>query len=243
MILQYDGSFEGYLSLVYDVYYDTLPVTSICKTSPSTFFFEPYREIFTDEQKAHKVLQSLRERFTPQHFQTICHVFLCDTVSFEMALLHFIQIGYKNQEALENINNTDIFFMRRLEKELLTLVHKMYGFVRFEKVQDGSLYAKIETKYNILPFLGEHFYRRLGTIPFIIHDVKRALAYVQNNHTKTIRSVASFNAPIYADDEKQIKALWKAFFKSAGIEARLNPKLQRHWVPLLYRTYMSEFEA
>ncbi|WP_151944067.1 DUF4130 domain-containing protein, partial [Aliarcobacter butzleri] len=35
--------------------------------------------------------------------------------------------------------------------------------------------------------------------------------------------------------------LWKSFFNAVTIKERLKPKLQRQLVPLLYRTYMSEF--
>ena len=118
----------------------------------------------------------------------------------------------------------------------------MYGFTRFEELEDGTLYAKIETKFNIVPFLGDHFAKRLGNIPFIIHDVKRSLAFIKNDDIREIRSIASFDAPTYSDDEEKFKALWKTFFKSATVESRYNPKLQKSWVPLLYRTYMSEFE-
>jgi probable DNA metabolism protein len=242
MILRYDGSFKGYLSLVYALYYENLHVTSIVKETPSTLVFERYYEIFTDEQKAQKVLQALRYRFSKDHFRTIYHTFLCDTKAFEMALLHFIRVGFKDQKALSNINDPDLFFIRNLEKELLSLVHKMYGFTRFEELEDGSLYAKVETKFNVLPFLGAHFSRRLGSIPFIIHDVKRALAFVRNDALQEIRSVSAFDAPNYSEKEAHFKALWKTFFKTAGVQNRYNPKLQQKWVPLMYRTYMSEFQ-
>lgn len=242
MMLWYDGSFEGYLSLVYDVYYEALPVSSIVKETPKTLVFERYREIFTDESKAQRVLHALKNRFSKQHFQTLYHIFLCDAHAYEMPLLHFIQMGFKDQKALLNINDPEIFLIRSLEKELLTLVHKMYGFTRFEELEDGSLYAKVDTKYNVLPFLGAHFSKRLGEIAFIIHDVKRALAFVKNGTFHEIRSVSAFDAPNYSEKEAHFKALWKAFFKTASVQNRYNPKLQQKWVPLLYRTYMSEFQ-
>lgn len=243
MILLYDGSFEGFLSLVYEVYYEKLAVCCIVKKMPETLLFERFYEIFTDEVKSRKVLDAMTKHFTKEQQRTIFNIFLCDTRAYEMALLEYIRIGFKNPKELRNITNASLFYIQNLEKELLCLVHKMYGFTRFEELEDGTLYAKIETKFNIVPFLGEHFCKRLGNIPFIIHDVKRSLAFIKNDNLREIRSIASFDAPTYSEEEEHFKALWKSFFKAAAIESRYNPKLQQSWVPLLYRTYMSEFQA
>ncbi|WP_263833329.1 TIGR03915 family putative DNA repair protein [Sulfurospirillum oryzae] len=243
MILLYDGSFEGFLSLVYEVYYEKLQVSTIVKKMPGSLLFERFHEVFTDEAKARKVLEGITKQFTKEQQRTIFNIFLCDTREHEMALLEYLRIGFKNPKELRNINNAHLFYIQNLEKELLCLVHKMYGFTRFEELDDGTLYAKIETKFNIVPFLGDHFAKRLGKIPFIIHDVKRSLAFVKNDELREIRSIASFDAPTYSSDEEKFKALWKSFFKAAAVESRYNPKLQQNWVPLLYRTYMSEFHA
>jgi len=243
MILLYDGSFEGFLSLVYEVYYEKLPISSIVKKMPESLLFERFHEIFTDETKARKVLDAIIKHFTKEQQRTIFNIFLCDTRAYEMALLEYLRIGFKNPKILRNINNPNLFYIQNLEKELLCLVHKMYGFTRFEELEDGTLYAKLETKFNIVPFLGEHFCKRLGNIPFIIHDIKRALAFVKNDELHEIRSIAAFDAPNFSSEEEKFKALWKSFFKAASVESRHNPKLQQSWVPLLYRTYMSEFQA
>lgn len=243
MILLYDGTFEGFLSLVYEVYYEKLHVNAIVKKLPETLLFERFHEVFSDEAKARKVLDAIIKHFTKEQQRTLFNIFLCDTREHEMALLEYIRIGFKNQKELRNINNPNLFYIQTLEKELLSLVHKMYGFTRFEELDDGTLYAKIETKFNIVPFLGDHFCKRLGNIPFIIHDVKRSLAFVKNDEIREIRSIAAFDAPTVSNEEEHFKALWKSFFKAAAVQERFNPKLQKSWVPLLYRTYMYEFDA
>lgn len=242
MILLYNGTFEGFLTLVYDVYYEKLACSEIIKQMPTSLSFERIHEIFSDPVKAQKVLEAIQKRFSKEHQERIYHTFLCDTKAFEKPLLEFIQIGFKNISQLQNINNPSLYFLHALEKELLHHVHKMYGFTRFEELEDGTLYAKIKTKFNVLPFLGNHFAKRLGAHPFIIHDIERSLAFLKTETTKEIRSIASFDAPLYSDDEAMFQQLWKSFFKTVAIEARYNPKCQRTLVPLLYRTYMSEFQ-
>lgn len=241
MKVLYDGSFEGFLTLVYEVYYTKLMPTSIIKTEPQELLFEPLHVVFTDKQKAKKVLLGVQKKFSHENCKRIFHIFLCDTVSFEMDLLKFIVLGFKEHKALDNITIPSIFKLIMMEKELLHLAHKMYGFTRFQELEDDSLYARIETKFNILPFLGEHFSKRLGNHLFIIHDIKRSLAFIKDTTTMSIKDIASFETPNYSENEAYVLSLWKTFFKHVAIENRENKKLQKSHVPLLYRTYMSEF--
>jgi len=239
----YDGSFEGFLSLVHEVYYDKLSPTIILKKPPQTLHFEPLHECFTQSDKAQKVLLAVQKHFSPPHFTRIFHTFLCDTEAFEMALLFYITQGFKEKKMLDNITLEPIFYLQHLEHALLRLSHKMYGFTRFEELEDGTLYAKIKTKYNVLPFLGKHFAKRLGSHPFIIHDLGRSLAFIKDDHHTQIHTVSAFDTPTLSRNEEEVQALWKTFFHHVAIENRRNPHLQKSLVPLLYRTYMTEFLA
>lgn len=243
MTLIYDGSFEGFLTLVYEVYYKKLHVNKITKEKINSLIMEDISEIQTDIHKAKKVLTALKNNFSKKNFSTIRNIFLCDSKEFEKSLLEFIILGFKDEINLQNINHPCIFYIRALEKELFMIVHKMTGFVRFEELDDETLYAKIDTKFNVLYFLGEHFLKRLGRLDFIIHDIKRGYAFVKNQENISIKQVASFEEPTHSKDEEKFKKLWKTFFESVAIEKRKNKKLQQNLVPLIYRTYMSEFKT
>jgi len=241
MKLLYDGTYEGFLSLIYEVYYKHLHVKSIQKVQKESLLFEQVMEIQTDTLKAQKVLAALEKSFSHKDFRTITNIFLCDSKEFEKPLLDFIILGFKDIKNLKNINYPSIFYIQNLEKELFHIVHKMTGFVRFEELEDHTLYAKIQTKFNVISFLGKHFLHRLGSCDFIIHDVERKVAFVKYKDEINIRNVDSFQSPQYSRDEEKFKKLWKTFFQSVAIEKRKNTKLQKQLVPLMYRTYMSEF--
>jgi len=242
MILIYDGSFEGFLTLVHEVYYQKIEPKAIYKMTPQNLCFDEIHTIETDMEKAKKVFTALKKHFLKLHLTTIYHIFLCDSQNFENDLLHFIQLGFKDIANLSNITNASIFRVHSLEKEYLRLSHKMYGFTRFEELYDQILYAKIETKFNILMLLGNHFSKRLGNHPFIIHDIPRSLAYIRENNQSNIKEVAAFETPTHSDAEMHFKKLWETFFHSVSIENRKNHKLQKQLVPLLYRAHMSEFQ-
>ena len=156
-------------------------------------------------------------------------------------LLEYIILGFKDTKQLFNINNSAVFYLETLEKELFRHVHKMTGFIRFEELDDKTLYAKIQTKFNIAYFVGKHFLKRFNNQNFIIHDINRKIAFIKTKDDCSIQEVAFFDEPNYSTNEEKFQKLWKRFFKGVTIEERINPKLQQQLVPLLYRTYMSEF--
>ncbi len=241
MILVYDGTFEGFLSLVYEVYYKKLKPIKIYKTLPNEMIFEEILEINTSKDNAIKVLTAIKTKFPKELIQRILNIFMCDSKEFEMALLEYIIIGFKDFKQLYNINNSCVFYLNSLEKELFRLVHKMYAFIRFEELEDGTLYGKIESKFNVVYFLGKHFLKRFNNQNFIIHDLDRKLAFVKIDEEFSMQEVAYFDEPTFSSNEEKFQKLWKSFFKGVTIKERINLKLQQNLVPLVYRTYMSEF--
>lgn len=241
MILVYDGSFEGFLSLVYEVYYKKLKPTKIYKTLPNEIIFEEILEIQTSEENSTKVLKAIKTKFPKPIVEKILNIFMCDSRAFEVALLEFIIIGFKDTKQLFNINNSSVFYLSNLEKELFKNVHKMYAFLRFEELDDDTLYAKLECKFNVVYFLAKHFLKRFNNQNFIIHDINRKIAFIKTKDDYSIQEVAFFDEPNYSTNEEKFQKLWKRFFKGVTIEERINPKLQQQLVPLIYRTYMSEF--
>lgn len=242
MILLYDGTFEGFLSLVYEVYYKKLKPTKIYKTLPNEILFEEILEINSSKESGIKVLNAIKTKFPKEILEKILNIFMCDSKEFEMALLEYIVIGFKDSKQLYNINNSCVFYLNNLEKELFRLTHKLTGFIRFEELEDKTLYAKIESKFNIVYFLGRHFLKRFNNQNFIIHDINRKLAFVKMKNDYSIKEVAFFDEPIYSSNEEKFQKLWKSFFSGVTINERTNLKLQTQMVPLLYRTYMSEFK-
>lgn len=241
MIAVYDGSFENYLTLVYDVYYKKITPKKILRVMPQTLLLDEIYLCEYNQDSSMRVYEALKEKFEKKSFETILNVFMCDNAEFEMALLEYITLGFKNQKELQNINNSSIFRVQNLQKELFRNLHKMSGFLRFEELEDGSLYARVESKFNLVYFLGQHFAKRFNNQLYYIHDIKRALVFVHSKDFRGVKEVAAFDLPKLSEDEVKFKKLWKTFFQSVAIESRKNEKLQQSLTPLLYRRYMSEF--
>ncbi|MDZ7819565.1 MAG: hypothetical protein U5K55_13580 [Aliarcobacter sp.] len=95
MILIYDGTFEGFLSLIYEVYYKKLKPIKIYKTLPNEILFEEIKHIETKDDNSQRVFDSMKKIFPKNIVQKILNIFMCDTKDFEMALLEFIILGFK----------------------------------------------------------------------------------------------------------------------------------------------------
>ncbi|MCH9814158.1 MAG: TIGR03915 family putative DNA repair protein [Epsilonproteobacteria bacterium] len=237
----YDGSFEGFLSVVYYSYRYKVNVTKIIKNPKDIDLLDEVVEIQTNSARAQKVYMRIVQKFQKRYVEKILQVFLCDTRDFEKALYAYIVLGFRDQRVLENINHPTIYAIEKLVSEYFRHLHKMYGFIRFVELEDGLLYAKLEGKFNLLPYLGKHFVKRLDGYDFILHDTQRALAYVQNKEEGSIHMISDFEEPTYAPSEAKFQKLWKTFFRSVLVQERKNLKLQQSWVPLHYRKYMTEF--
>ena len=242
MILwNYDGSFEGFLSLVHQSYIlKTIPDSIIYDNTPASLL-DHQMWIETDVEAAQRVAASLQEKFSKETLQRLKHAFLCDDSSPERELLLYIRLGFKSPKFLEDFAHPIVYAIHGYERRVLSTLHKMNAYLRFEELEDKTLYARIAPPRNVLPLMGGHFRNRLRGENFIIHDTARSIALLyRDNHIHMLR-VSSLENPILSKEETSFRHLWKTFFDSVAIEVRINPALQRSHVPLKYRTFMSEF--
>jgi probable DNA metabolism protein len=237
----YDGTFEGFLSLVHESYiHKTIP-DRITSDEPPASLLDERLWIETDEAIARRVGASLRERFSKETLQRIKHAFLCDDSAPERDLLLYIRLGFKSPRSLEDFAHPIVYAIHGYERRLLSTLHKMNAYLRFEELEDKTLYARIAPPRNVLPLMGGHFRTRLRGENFILHDTARSIALLHREGESSLVRVESFETPTLSVEEASFRRLWKTFFDSVAIESRLNPALQRSHVPLKYRTYMSEF--
>ena len=241
MIWLYDGSFEGFLSLVYESYTKKIiPDTISCDDYEPNLLDERIW-IETDKAIAHKVRHSLEEKFSKEALQKIKHAFLCDDSKPEGDLLLYIRLGFKSPSSLHDFANPAVYSIDSHERRVLSTLHKMNAYLRFEELEDKTLYARIAPPRNVLPLMGGHFLKRLRGENFIIHDTKRSIALLHQQGETRIARISSYDTPILSSEEEKFRTLWKTFFNRVAIESRINAKLQLSHVPHKYRTYMSEF--
>jgi probable DNA metabolism protein len=239
----YDGSYEGFLTALHRSYtHKCIPDLLTPEITKLDLLSEPVT-IVTDPDKARKVHHKITLHFPKKQLDRIYHVFLCDDVPRERNLLLYIRMGFKNLTLLENFSHPVVFAIEGYQKRVFSTIHKMYAFTRFEMLEDGLLYAKIAPPRNVLPLIGKHFVKHFGTERFIIHDIQRGWIAVYDGKGLQMHEVRGALPPTLHEDEQKFQNLWKTFFDHVSIESQKNYKVQRNFVPLLYRGLMTEFST
>ena len=140
-------------------------------------------------------------------------------------------------------------YMRTLyaiERNFTNESHFFIEILRFEELENGTLFGRINPKSEVLPYLADHFADRFAGEQWVIADtVHRTVLLHKANYKTVYLSMDEVDmdelALTYSEDEKQLQKLWKLFVDTIAIKERVNPKLQRQMLPLRFRKYMKEF--
>ncbi|MBU3091976.1 TIGR03915 family putative DNA repair protein [Clostridium sp. CF011] len=230
----YDGSFDGFLSVVYGCYYDRIPE---CIDRVDRYTFDMiYKDKFieTDIIKSNKVSKSILEKISKDALIHVYQAFLSEVQGIELILFKYIQLGFKLGSKVNDFLTDDIVNeVQKYSRKVGFEAHRFLGLVRFQEFK-GILYAAIEPTYNILELIANHFKARLTNEKWIIHDVKRKTGVVYENHEWILRDLKFEKLESNEKEELFYRNLWKVFHKSVGIQERSNKRLQMQHMPKKY---------
>jgi probable DNA metabolism protein len=117
--------------------------------------------------------------------------------------------------------------------------HNLKGFVRFSDYS-GILAARITPKNFILPYIAGHFCARYANEKFIIFDKTHNAGLIYQDMRRMIVSLEEFPFPQASETEEHYRALWKNFYHTIAIEARINPRCRMTHMPKRYWENMTE---
>ena len=121
----------------------------------------------------------------------------------------------------------------------------MKGFLRFQELENGVLYAKITPKAQILTCIAPHFADRLPLENWMIHDVTHNMFIIHESRKKWVL-LSDENLKLEEElklskKEIEYEKLWREFCQAIAIESRENQKCQMQHLPLRFRPDMVEF--
>lgn len=239
MELLYDGSFEGFLNCVYDVYRSKLDPVGIERAAGGLFVSE---FIERDDSKAKTVARSIIERMGAKAFTTLRYAFWSERAGIEMGMLGFIRLGYKyGARVLDMLSEPCVNFVMRAGRETSRENVKYMGFLRFS-VHEEVMFSTISPKANIIYLLASHFKSRFPSERFVIYDRVRRTGCVCVGGRPVFSENIDINLPDCDDDELMYRELFKAFCHNIMIKERKDTKAQMMHLPLRYRKDMVEFE-
>jgi probable DNA metabolism protein len=244
MVYLYDGSFEGALSAIYEMFYakDKLGVYKLfIKTQYQYQIFDEVHETKVDMENVEKVVASIIDTFGEETFRRIGYAFLSEDEMFGTKLYRCLKKAYKiGSNAFENLSDPDILAIYKCFNAVARESHKMVGFIRFSELEQGIFYAKFEPTYDLLGLMIPHFVERLGDQMWVIHDTKRRKAAFYNKQNVHISDLDPIDTLSYSSHEMNYQKMWKTYFDNIAIEARKNPKLHRQMMPKKYWNFLTE---
>ena len=240
IFISFDGSFDGFLCVVHDVYYMKLKPSGIQCTQELTLA-QDIHVTKTDLSKAETVLSAISKKISEKAASRVYYGFLSHDPRRFMPLLEYIRLGFRVGHMVDSHLHEDcVRTVHDLARQSGKEAHLLNGFCRFQETSQGVLYAQVSPRNDVLVLLAEHFRERLMNEAWIIHDKGRRQAAVYDGSSYIITPAGQANFTL-AEGEAEMQELWAGFFKTIAIKERTNKKLQRQLLPMYFRRYMTEF--
>jgi probable DNA metabolism protein len=247
VILTYDRSFEGFLSLVFHIYDKKLEPLKITTEDNGIELFSTSLSHPTDNNKAERVLSGLTQKSSNKIIRFIYSCFLSECDGIEMKLLHLIKFIFKDEGyKISDFSDPIIMDLHKVKKMIGREVHRMHAFVRFQETKDHMWACEINPDFNVLPLIGKHFKDRYPALEWLIYDTKRKYAIHHKDHTISYVTIDTANKSclispeVLTEEELKYQDMWKQYFKSVNIEERNNEKLHLRHVPKRYWPFLIE---
>lgn len=247
--LLYDGSFDGLFTAIFEVFeyrYQDVEIVSKERFHQENIFAEIH-EVITQTDKSERVLKKLEQNIGKQGIYTFLKVFLSEDPELEKLILSAVQqsIKHPGKNILENYADADIMKISKICKSVGRESHRMTAFVRFEKMQDGVFFSKINPDFNVLPLIRKHFSDRYQDQKWMIYDLRRNYGIIYDLEASDFfypdekLDMKNYHDKFH-DEEKNYQTLWQRYFTKTNIIERKNLKLHVQHVPKRYWKYLTE---
>lgn len=277
LILLCEDSLEGIFTGVYEAYALRRPLSEIrLQAGEETTYrlFSEYRHVAPDAGKTEKVVRTLQRRFGMKDYEILCLALSSGDEDKAQAIFGTVAWGLKNGRRggiLSHLTNPDVHKVMEMSRYARNEMHHLQGFLRFQEIEGGILYAAIAPQNHVLPFLAEHFSDRFPMENFLIHDERRDMYAVHpagkawflvagdlgrgadaggedtvGADVVSAGDVGAEAAPAeriaaLTAEEEYYRELFCCFCHKISIKERKNLNLQRNLLPLHFRKYMVEF--
>jgi probable DNA metabolism protein len=248
--LVYDGSFEGFLCAVFDVYeYKFTDVDIAPEGRCNLNIFGRLHQVVHDKAHSDRVWKGLEKKLSLETQKSLHRAFLSELPGMENTLLRYIQYVFAAKDGMENdYSHEAVLTIVQTAKKVWREKHRMEAFVRFQKTGDGLYYSVIEPTYNVLPLIAQHFTTRYANQHWLIYDASRRYGiHYDGQHTTEVsinfEETTAGGRDVrdaYDSGEEIYQELWKQYFKSVNIPARKNTKLHLQHMPKRYWKYLPE---
>jgi probable DNA metabolism protein len=249
-IVIYDGSFEGLITAIFEVYEYKIHQPNIVNSETQTgILFGSIHEVHTNRDKVTRVFKKLKDKLTPNAFSQLYKSFLSEERDIENIIYRYVAYVLSAKIAVENdYSNADVLLLQQITRKVHREKHRMEAFVRFQLTKDQLYYCLIQPDYNVLPLIRKHFENRYADQRWLIYDSRRKYGLYYDLETveevslnfETDMNDANTVKSICDEKEELYQQLWCTYFDNVNIAARKNMKLHIQHMPKRYWRYLTE---
>ena len=239
--LEYDGSFEGFLTAIFDCYAQKQSDARIRKaTAVSATLFGVHIPVQTDTSKSNRVWEALKTKTSQEAARHFYCNFLSELPDFEDHLLEYVRyIFASDKDASRDFSHPAVLRTAQVARMVGREKHRMEAFVRF-RLSGEVFHATIQPDFNVLPLIGPHFKSRYADQRWFIWDQARQYGLLYDLQDLQIVHETSENTALDTTRPSDYARLWKTYFQSTNISERRNMKLHVQHVPYRYWKYLCE---
>lgn len=252
-VYTYDGTFEGFLTAIFECYSrKDFPVDIISRNSGQKQLFAQKHDVQSDELKAGRVWKGIQQKMTVKNNQLVFYAFLSEEPGIEMKIYRFLRRLFSEHFNIEtDFGDTDVLNLTQTSRKVKQEAMRMMQFVRFQHTKDGLFFCGIEPRYDVIPMIIGHFGKRFADQRWLLYDLKRnyGMFFDKGKAQEVVISNKEFNSftgqvneNIVEEGEEFYRKLWKSYFTHINIQERKNLKLQRQHMPRRFWKYLPEMQ-
>ncbi len=246
----HDGSFEGFLTTVFQVYDLGFKEVDICTAAKyqQNIFGGGYF-VTSEPSKADRVWKGLQQKLSEAAMKQFYKTWLSEIDGIENIMLSYVRYVFSSTVSVEkDFSHPAVLVITDTAKKVHREKHRMEAFVRFQLTKDQLYFAIVEPDFNVLPIIQKHFKSRYADQRWMIYDGRRKygiyydldkVAYIQVNFEEDVNSGKDISVQ-YGEGEILYQQLWKTYFGSINIAARKNMKLHIQHMPRRYWKFLTE---
>lgn len=236
----HDGTLEGLLCCIFEAYVrHEDPEDIVHEKLYQPRFEQSALFVASDFERAQRVRKGVEREAGFEAFGAVMRAAASDRPQAGLVVYRFIRYimdprsqRSKRRNVLDDLSNPVVADLVALERSVLNEEERMRQFVRFSHLENGVWFARCNPNANVVPLIMRSFAERFNTQPFIIYDENHHLAGVHDGNGWHLVADDVVNIPSRTAEDAHIEALWKRFYDSLAIEARYNPELRRHFMPV-----------
>jgi probable DNA metabolism protein len=241
-VFVHDGTFQGLLTVIQrlresgeepeDIRGDdaTLQESLLAETVHVT----------SDAARVERACSDICSRISPRALRHTLNAFLSEMEGADYHIYRYLQLGWRMGDALDaRLGDEHVHVVHRMSRCTGREAHRMRGFLRFRRLENGLYYAPMHSECDVLCLVAPYFLGRMGDQDWMIHDLAREQAALCRRGELELSTLPEFD-PHLTEEEGFYQELWRDYFKTIAIAERKNRRLQMSCMPKKYWNILIE---